>query len=262
MNNPKLSIIDTHAHLDADEFALDCDAVVARAMESRVNRIITCGTGVESSEKVIALAEKYSQVYAAVGIHPQEIDGVLQADISRIAELAKHPKVVALGEMGLDFHRPNVDRNRQIQILKWQLDLVNELKLPVIIHNRQATSEMIHILNDWITKSHTQSPGVIHCFQENITNARIFLEMGFYLAFGGYIGYPNSPLQEIIKGIPENRLLVETDCPYLPPQKYRGKRNEPAYITLTVEKMTEILGTTAEQVGKQTTENAMRLFKL
>jgi TatD DNase family protein len=262
LNTSQITIIDTHAHLDADEFTVDCDAVVARAVEAGVQRIITCGTGVESSEKVIALADKFPQVYAAVGFHPQECQGVQQSDILRIAELAKYAKVVALGEMGLDFHRPGADRDQQIQILKWQLDLADELKLPVIIHNRQATGEMIHILNDWITKSHIQTPGVIHCFQENITNARIFLEMGFYLAFGGYIGYPNSRLQEVIKSIPENRLLVETDCPYLPPQKYRGKRNEPSYIIFTVEKMAEILETTAEQVGKQTTENAMRLFKL
>ena len=199
MNTLKISIIDTHAHLDADEFAADCDAVIARAVEAGVNQIITAGTSVESSEKVIALAEKYPQVYAAVGIHPQEIAGIKKADITRIAELAKHPRVVALGEMGLDFYRKFVQRDEQVKGLKWQLELASELHLPVIIHNRQATNEMIEILGDWVKKSNVKTPGVIHCFQENATNARIFLEMGFYLAFGGYIGYPNSRLTEVIQ---------------------------------------------------------------
>jgi TatD DNase family protein len=134
--------------------------------------------------------------------------------------------------------------------------------MPVIIHNRQATIEMVEILDNWVKKLKVKNPGVIHCFQENKTNAGIFLEMGFYLAFGGYIGYPTSRLTEVIRAIPQNRLLVETDCPYLPPQKYRGRRNEPAYITLTVEAMADILGITAEAVARQTTENAKRLFKL
>ena len=257
-----MSIIDTHAHLDADEFTTDCDAVIAQAIEAGVNRIITAGTSVESSKKAIILAEKYPQVFAAVGIHPQEIAGVQKTDIRKIAELAKHPKVVALGEMGLDFHRSNVHFDEQVQSLKWQLELVSELHLPVIIHVRQATNEMIEILREWVSKSHTEVPGVIHCFQESITVAKTFLGMGFYLAFGGYIGYPSSRLAEVIKSIPQDRLLVETDSPYLPPQKYRGKRNEPAYITWAVDQLAETIGTTSEAVAMQTTENAKRLFRL
>jgi TatD DNase family protein len=261
MNTAKLSIFDTHAHLDADEFAGDCDAVIARAIESGVNKIVTAGTSLASSKKVITLTEKYPQVFGAVGIHPQEIAGVQKADITRIAELTKHPGVVALGEMGLDFYRNLVPRNEQVEGLKWQLELASELHMPVIIHNRHAATEMIEILGDWVKKLKVENPGVIHCFQENKTNAGIFLEMGFYLAFGGYIGYPTSRLTEVIRAIPQNRLLVETDCPYLPPQKYRGRRNEPAYITLTVEAMADILGITAEAAARQTTENAKRLFK-
>ena len=262
MNAPKLSIIDTHAHLDTGELAGDCDAVIARAIEAGVNRIVTVGTSVESSEKAIALAEKYPQVYAAVGIHPQEIAGIKNADIKKIAKLAKHPRVVALGEMGLDFYRKLVPRDGQVKGLKWQLELASELRLSVIIHNRQTTREILEILGDWVKKSNMEIPGVIHCFQENTNNAKIFLEMGFYLAFGGYISYPTSHLREVIRAIPQNRLLVETDCPYLPPQKYRGQRNEPAYITHTVETMAGILGITAEAVARHTTENAKRLFKL
>jgi TatD DNase family protein len=262
LNTLKMPIIDTHAHLDADEFVSDCDAGIVRAVEAGVTRIITTGISVASSEKVIALAERYPQVFAAVGIHPQEIAEVQKADILRIAELAKSPKVVALGEMGLDFHRSVVHRDEQIQGLKWQLELANELKLPVIIHNRQSTSEMIEILDEWVSESHVETPGVIHCFQDSIPVAKTFLEMGFYLSLGGYISYPSSHLSTVINSIPKNRLLVETDCPYLPPQKYRGKRNEPAYITYTVDKLAEILGITAEQVAHLTTENATRMFKL
>jgi TatD DNase family protein len=261
LNISKISIIDTHAHLEGEKFAEDFDAMITRAAEAGVNRIITAGTNVESSEKAVALAQKYPQIFAAVGIHPQEIAGAQKTDIRRIAELAKNPKVVAIGEMGLDFHRSIVHREEQIQGLKWQLELASELRLPVIIHNRQSTKEMIEILGEWVQKPQENTPGVIHCFQENAENARIFLEMGFYLAFGGYIGYPKSLMAEVIKTVPENRLLAETDAPYLPPQKFRGQRNEPAYIVYTVEKMAEVLGKTKEEVANFTTENACRLFK-
>jgi TatD DNase family protein len=262
LNTNKLNIIDTHAHLEGGEFAEDFDAMMTRAVEAGVSRIITAGTNVESSEKAVALAQKYPQIFAAVGIHPQEIAGAQKTDIRRIAELAKNPKVVAIGEMGLDFHRSIVHREEQIQGLKWQLELASELRLPVIIHNRQSTKEMIEILGEWVQKPQENTPGVIHCFQENADNARIFLEMGFYLAFGGYIGYPKSQMAEVIKTVPENRLLVETDAPYLPPQKFRGQRNEPAYIVYAVEKMADILDLSAERAAEITTENALRLFGL
>jgi TatD DNase family protein len=262
LNISKISIIDTHAHLEGEKFAEDFDAMITRAAEAGVNRIITAGTNVESSEKAVALAQKYPQIFAAVGIHPQEIAGAQKTDIRRIAELAKNPKVVAIGEMGLDFHRSIVHREEQIQGLKWQLELASELRLPVIIHNRQSTKEMIEILGEWVQKPQENTPGVIHCFQENADNARIFLEMGFYLAFGGYIGYPKSLMAEVIKTVPENRLLVETDAPYLPPQKFRGQRNEPAYIVYAVEKMADILDLSAERAAEITTENALRLFGL
>ena len=184
MNTPKLNIIDTHAHLDGDEFAEDFEAMLARAVEAGVSRIVTAGTNVESSEKAIALAEKYPQIFAAVGIHPQEIAGRQKADIQKIKELAKAAKAVAIGETGLDFHRSIVHKEAQMQGLKWQLELAGELRLPVIIHNRQSTKEMIEILGDWVQKSQVKTPGVIHCFQENAENARVFLEMVFYLAFG------------------------------------------------------------------------------
>ena len=261
MNASKISIIDTHAHLEGEEFTGDFEAMLARAVEAGVSRIITAGTNVESSEKAVALTQKYPQIFAAVGIHPQEIHNAQKSDIDKIAELAKNPKVVALGEMGLDFHRSAVNREEQILGLKQQMELANELRLPVLIHNRQSTKEMIEILGDWVQKSPLKSPGVIHCFQENAENARVFLEMGFYLAFGGYIGYPKSLMAEVIKIVPENRLLAETDAPYLPPQKFRGQRNEPAYIVYTVERMAEVLGKTKEEIGNFTTENACRLFK-
>ena len=261
MNASKISIIDTHAHLEGEEFAGDFEAMLDRAREAGVNRIITAGTNVESSEKGVALTQKYPQIFAAVGIHPQEIHNAQKSDFHKIAELATNPKIVALGEMGLDFHRSAVYRDEQIQGLKRQLELAGELRLPVIIHNRQSTKEMIEILGEWVKKSQIKTPGVIHCFQENTDNARVFLEMGFYLAFGGYIGYPKSVMAEVIKTVPEDRLLAETDAPYLPPQKFRGQRNEPAYIAYTVEKMAEVLGKTKEEIANFTTENAGRLFK-
>jgi TatD DNase family protein len=262
LNTNKPIIIDTHAHLEGEEYAADCNEMIARAVEAGVQRIVTCGTTVDSSGKAVALTEKYSQVYATVGIHPQEIAGATHDDIRRIAELAKHPKVVGLGEMGLDFHRSVVHKDEQIEGLKRQLELASELKLPVVLHTRKAVDEVIEILKEWLKKSPADSPGVIHCFQENETVAKTFLEMGFYLAFGGYISYPNSHLEDVINSVPKDRLLVETDSPYLPPQKYRGQRNEPAYIALTVERMAVMLGITPEQTADLTTENAMRLFNL
>lgn len=254
-------IIDTHAHLDMEEFADDLEAIISRANDAGVGKIITVGISVKSSERAIVLAEKYSGVFASVGIHPHDAGNVNKEDIDRIAELAKNPKVVALGEMGLDFYRNYSSREAQVQSLKWQLELVSEVSLPVIIHDRQATTEMLEILGRWVKEKHITKPGVIHCFSSDSQTAKKYIEMGFYLALGGYISYPKSLMPEVIQTIPLDRMLVETDCPFLPPQKYRGKRNEPSYVKITVEVLAGILGKSVEEISRQTTENAKRLFK-
>jgi TatD DNase family protein len=253
------------------DFDDDRDEVVARAVQAGVSRIITVGTNVASSKQAIALAEKCPQVYAAVGIHPHDALNVTQADITRIAELAKHSKVVALGEMGLDFYRLYSPKDSQFQVLQWQLELATDLGLPVIIHARQATKEMMYVLSEWVKQRGDipeKPPGVIHCFGYNIQSisddiktARHYLGLGFYLAFGGYVSYPRSNAPAVIKELPTDRLLVETDCPFLPPQQYRGKRNEPSYTPIAVKVMADAVGVSIEAMAKLTTENAGRLFK-
>ena len=260
-----MTIVDTHAHLDADAFDEDRDEVIARAVEAGVSMIINVGVNLESSKKAVSLAEEHPEVLAAAGFHPHQADTMKQADVARIGEIARHPRAVAIGEIGLDFYRNYSPREAQFQALKWQLELASELELPVVIHSRQAEKEMLEALRDWTGRSGKikgRSPGVIHCFSGDTATAEQYLEMGFYLALGAYIGYPTSVgAYDVIRSIPQDRLLVETDCPFLAPQSHRGKRNEPAYLPQTVELLAEIRGTTVETVARETTENAQRLFR-
>jgi TatD DNase family protein len=259
-----LSLIDTHAHLDMKEFDSDREEMIARALNVGITTIITVGINLESSKKAIGLAERYPQILAAVGIHPNDSSSVKKADIAILAEMAQHPKVVAIGETGLDFYRKYSPHDKQIEVLKWQLDLAVQLKLPIIIHCRQAEKDIISILYDWTLNNKIQpeqSRGVIHCFNGDANAARQYLDMGFYLSLGGYIGYPASRnTYGLIRDIPLNRLLVETDCPFLPPQAYRGKRNEPAYVAITAGVLANIIRVPSETIARETTQNALRLF--
>ena len=261
---PDLSIVDSHAHLDMKEFDTDREEVIARAVNAGISTIITVGIDLESSKKAIGLAERHPQILAAVGIHPNDTSSVKKSDIANLAEIAKHPKVVAIGETGLDFYRKYAPRDKQIEVLKWQLYLAVELNLPIIIHCRQAEKDILSLLRDWTLNNKRQpeqSPGVIHCFSGDSNAARQYLAMGFYLSLGGYIGYPASKnAQSVIRDIPLDRLLVETDCPFLPPQAYRGKRNEPAYVAITAGVLANIRGMPLETVARETTQNALRLF--
>lgn len=257
--------MDTHAHLDMHQFNRDRAEVITSAWDAGVGTIITVGVNLESSEKAISLAEKYPGVLAAVGFHPHEATTVQKTDIDQIGEIAKHPRVVAIGETGLDFYRNYSPRTAQLQVLEWQLELAVKLNLPIIIHCRQAEKEMLNLLQDW-TKwykdPHGQRRGVIHCFSGDTPAAQQYLDMGFYLSLGAYIGYPDaSNAHSVIRSIPQDRLLVETDCPYLPPQSHRGKRNEPAYLPLTVESLAKIREVSFETVARETTQNALRLFR-
>jgi TatD DNase family protein len=257
-----ITLVDTHAHLDADEFDADRDEVIARAHDAGVTTIITVGTGVDSGKRSIGLAEQYPGILVAIGIHPHAASTATEADIDGIARLAEHEKVVAIGEIGLDFYRDYSPRDSQLQVLQWQLDLAARLDLPVAIHCRQAHGEMLAILHDW-TARHPErpAPGVIHCFMGDIETARRYLEMGFYLSLGGYITYPvNRNAHDVMRFIPAERLMVETDCPLLTPQRYRGQRNEPSYVRYTAEELSVIRGIPLETLARETTENASRLF--
>ncbi|MFC1897898.1 TatD family hydrolase [Chloroflexota bacterium] len=265
MTKTDLYIVDTHAHLDMSVFDKDCSDVVARARDAHVNKIINVGTDLESSKKAIGLAEKYPEIFAAVGFHPHDSVKVGKAHILELTEIANHPKVVAIGEIGLDFYRNYSPREKQIKTLRLQLDLATQLGLPVIIHCRQAEREMLNLLHDWISlndSSQKQCRGVIHCFNSGKATLRQYLDMGFYISLGAYIGYPTSQMHDVILDIPADRLVVETDCPFLPPQRYRGQRNEPAYVLLTVEVLSKITSESYEKIAQKTTNNAHHLFHL
>jgi TatD DNase family protein len=258
-------VIDTHAHLDMDAFDEDREEVISRACESGVTTIITIGIDIATSRKSIELAETHSGVYATVGLHPHEAGKFGEADIAEMGRLAAHPKVVAIGETGLDLYRNYAPEEAQRQLLGWQLELAARLDKPIIIHCRQAEREVIPLLDKWISElpPGRQIPGVIHCFSGNIDAARKYLDMGFYISFGAYIGYPRSKeLHAVIAGIPSDRIVVETDCPFLPPQSHRGKRNEPAYVPLTVATLATIRNVPTEAIADETTCNASRLFHL
>ncbi len=261
----KFSIIDTHAHLDTAPFNKDRAEVIARAMDSKVSKIITVGTELESSKKAIELAENHPEVLAAVGFHPHEAARVTEKDMGELAKIASHPRVVAIGETGLDFYKNFSPREAQLRVLRCQLDLAVTLELPVIIHCRQAVKEMLNLLRDWTsncTEPKGQPRGVIHCFNGDIDTAQKYLDMGFFVSFGAYIGYPSSrPMYNVIRSIPQDRLVVETDCPFLPPQSHRGQRNEPAYLPLTVGLLAGIREVSPETVARETTQNALRLFR-
>jgi len=266
LNTAALSIVDTHAHLDMSTFDKDRTEVLTRALDVGVRMIITVGTNLESSKKAIKLATKQPEIFATVGVHPHDVAAVDRTDITNFAEIANHPRIVAIGEVGLDYYRNYSPRGAQVQALKWQLELAAKLELPVIIHCRQAEKDMLDLLRDWVSR-HTRRDGrrqgVIHCFSGDSNAAGQYLDLGFYLSLGAYIGYPTSGnTNSVIKNIPEDRLLVETDCPFLPPQSRRGKRNEPAYLPLTVEALAQIREETTETVARTTTENAHRLFRL
>jgi len=261
----KLSIVDTHAHLDMATFNKDRTEVIVRALDAGISTIITVGIDLVSSRKAIKLAENHAEVLATVGFHPHEASGVREADIANLAKVANHPRVVAIGEVGLDFYRNYSPREAQLQVLKWQLELAVKLDLPVIIHCRQAEKDMLTLLRDW-SSSHKrpngQPRGVIHCFSGDIDTARQYLDMGFFISVGAYIGYPSSHrIHNVIKSIPQDRLMVETDSPFLPPRSHRGKRNEPAYLPLTVGLLAEIRQVSPETVARETTQNAHHLFR-
>lgn len=251
-------LIDTHAHLEMREFNDDREDVIRRAREAGVEYIVTIGTTVESSRDAVLLAEKYDFIYAAVGIHPHEVKDILHPAYEMLRHLAKHKKVVAYGEVGLDYHYEHSPRTDQKRKFRDMLREARELDLPVIVHDRDAHEDTLRILSEeW-------SPdlgGVMHCFSGDLGMARKLIEMGFSLSIAGPVTFPKAEsLREVVRQVPIEHLLIETDSPYLAPQPVRGKRNEPAYVRHTAEAIAAIKGLSFDDVCRITSYNAMQLF--
>ena len=249
-------LIDSHAHLEMEDFDRDRSEVIRRAGQAGVDLIITVGTTLNDCGKAVSLTRQYEAVYAAIGIHPHEVKDIDEKSYDNIKEMANADKVVAYGEIGLDFFRNLSPRDIQIRRFGEQLELASELELPVIIHDREAHKETLDMLRSWNGK-----PGVIHCFSGDYRMAKKCLDMGFYISIPGAITFGKSEkLQEVVRQVPIACLLLETDAPYLTPHPYRGKRNEPAHVIHTARKVAEIKNLSLEDVASITSRNSRTVF--
>jgi len=280
-------LIDTHAHLDYTDFAPDLDAVISRAAEAGVTRIITIGTGIESSRRAVALAEKYANVFAVVGVHPTNVQDEPGDFLAALRELARHPKVAAIGETGLDYHHlPSEEaaqfpamsalqaevvqdieasvmdgayRNAQADAFNIQLDLAAELGLNVVIHQRDAWDDTLNVLKSYTGKVR----GVFHCFGNRPDQAAEIIALGHLVSFTGIVTFKNAALvRETVAAIGLDDFMVETDCPYLAPAPFRGQRCEPAHTRLVADKVAEVRGQSLEDIAAQTTRIAEKFFRL
>jgi TatD DNase family protein len=252
-----MRFIDSHCHLDHEKFAADLEGVLKRAEDTGIDRILCIGTGDGPPEldRAIRLAEKHEQIVATVGVHPHEAAKVTPETYEDLRLLGQHPKVVAYGEIGLDYYYDHSPRDTQREVFIRQLDIAQTLNLPVVIHTRDAWDESMAILAD-----HWSGPGILHCFTGTPEQAEQALKQGFHLAFGGVLTFKTGEaVREAARITPENRLLVETDAPFLAPVPYRGKRNEPAMMIETLKTLAEVRGTTPEHIAELTTANFERL---
>ncbi|MCJ7497063.1 MAG: TatD family hydrolase [candidate division Zixibacteria bacterium] len=252
-------MIDTHAHLDFPQYDKDRDKVIEEAFASGLKAIINIGVDLESSQKSIKLAEKYKNIYATVGFHPHDASKLSKEAFIELEKLASHPRVVAIGEIGLDFYRNLSPEDVQIKAFKEQIELAKKLNLPIVVHIRNAYEKALEILRE----KATGMQGVLHCFSGDENEAKEALEMGFYLSFNGTLTYRNSRSAEIVKKIPLSSILVETDCPYLTPEPLRGKRNEPKLVRLVTEKIVKLSSSHSfKETDEIFTQNAKKLFNL
>jgi TatD DNase family protein len=250
-------LADSHAHLEMSDFDRDRDEVIRRARDAGVDLIITVGTTLDDCRKAVSIANKYKNVYAAIGIHPHEVKDIDETTYETLKKLAKMDKVVAFGEIGLDFFRNLSPRDVQIRRFGEQLELASEIGLPIIIHDRDAHEETLEMLGGWKGKHR----GVVHCFSGNYKMAEKCLDMGFFISIPGAITFGKSEkLQDVIRHIPVTDILVETDAPYLTPHPNRGKRNEPAYVIHTARKVAEIKGLSLEELASVTYQNTRKVF--
>ena len=254
-----MPVFDTHAHYDADRFDSDRDTVLSALPGDGVGLVVDPGCDLPSSRAAVALAEKYSHVYAAVGVHPEDCAGFQDGDLEELRRLLQHPKAVAIGEIGLDYYwEENPPRDFQQTVFRKQLALAAELDLPVIVHDREAHGDSLAIIQEFPTVT-----GVFHCFSGSPEMAAELLKRGWYLGFDGPITYKNARRAPEVAAItPLDRMVVETDAPYMAPVPMRGKRNDSRYLPYVIEKLAEWKGVTPEEMTRITWENGRRLFRL
>ena len=253
-------LIDSHAHLDDERFDRDRERLIESLKENGIDLVINPGDDLQSSIKAVALAEKYENIYAAVGVHPHAAKEMDDATIGILKSFTNREKVIAIGEIGLDYYYDNSPRDIQRQRFIEQLNLAKEVDLPVIIHSRSAAGETFEILKE---AQDGNLEGVLHCYSGSVEMAIEYIKLGFYISIAGPITFKNSKVaKEVAKAVPLDKLLIETDSPYLTPEPYRGKRNEPIYVRYVAGTIAEAKGLSFEEIAKATAENAKKLFRI
>jgi len=253
-------LFDTHVHLNAEQFEEDLTEVIDRALEAGVERMLVVGFDRPTIQKAMELVEAYDFLYASVGWHPVDAIDMTDEDLLWIEELSVHPKVVALGEMGLDYYWDKSPKEVQKEVFRRQIQLAKKVKLPIIIHNREATADIITILKE---EGAEEVGGIMHCFSGSAETAMECIKLNFLISLGGPVTFKNAKKpKEVAKEVPLDKLLIETDCPYLAPHPYRGKRNEPAYVRLVAEQIAQLKEIPVEEVERITTENAKKIFDI
>jgi TatD DNase family protein len=254
-----MMLVDSHCHLDYDSFAAEGDAPITRARAAGVGVCVTIGTKLATFDKTLAVAERFDNVWCSAGSHPDAADIEAMTDAGALIEFAKHPKVIGIGETGLDYHYPTPSQAAQATNFLVHIDAAQQTRLPLIIHTRDAEDDTIAMLQEKMKRA--PFTGVLHCFSGSAKLAAAGLKLGLYVSASGIITFKNAePLREIFREVPLNRLLVETDAPYLAPIPHRGKRNEPSYVVYTAALLAMLKGISVDELAAATTENFFRLF--
>ncbi len=250
--------IDSHVHLNADQYDEDLQEVIDRALEAKVEKMVVIGFDRKTIERTMQLIEQYDFVYGVIGWHPVDAIDCTQEDLEWIEKLASHPKIVGIGETGLDYYWDKSPKDVQQALFRKQIHLAQKIGLPIIIHNRDATGDVVRILRE---ENAASVGGVMHCFSGSVETARECIAMNFMISLGGPVTFKNARLpKEVATEIPLEHLMIETDAPYLAPHPHRGKRNEPAFVPLVAEEIARLKGLTIEEIGQATTDNAKNFF--
>lgn len=250
--------IDVHAHLNDEKFE-NVESIVENALSEKVNKIITAGFDISSSRKNLEIASRFPNVFATIGIHPEMVDELEKDYFEVLKEMSKNKKVVAIGEIGLDYHFKDDNKELQKEIFVKQIELANFLDLPVVVHSRDAMGDTLELLK----KHPPKKESLLHCYSGSIESAKEFIKLGFSFSFGGVVTFNNAKnVVKVVEELPIEKIMLETDCPYMAPVPFRGKRNEPMYIPYIARKITEIKNIEVEKIAEITTKNAEKMFKI